>query len=67
MNGCLECCRKKPGNPVRKVGPMKMNVRTRPFQELSSDVFGPLPMTENGYQYILTIIDAFTRWTVLFH
>lgn len=31
------------------------------FQEISIDIVGPLP-TSNGCQYILTMIDRFSRW-----
>lgn len=36
-----------------------------PFDTLYLDHFGPLPETENGYKYILVIVDSFTRFTWL--
>lgn len=32
------------------------------FQVIHMDLVGPLPTTPDGYSYILTIIDRFTRW-----
>jgi hypothetical protein len=36
------------------------------MERLSIDAIGPLPINEDGYQYILVIIDCFTRWTELY-
>jgi len=33
-----------------------------PFQQVSLDVVGPLPTTTQGYRYLLTIIDHFSRY-----
>ncbi|ETO05178.1 hypothetical protein RFI_32218, partial [Reticulomyxa filosa] len=35
---------------------------TRPFQMVALDIVSPLPEAENGYQYIFTMIDRFTRY-----
>jgi len=37
-----------------------------PHQRLNMDTIGPLPEDEDGYCYILVIIDTFTRWIELF-
>ena len=37
----------------------------QPFQTVSSDILGPLPLTEGGNQYIITFRDFTTRYTVL--
>ena len=36
------------------------------MQRLQVDAIGPLPETEEGYKYILVVIDTFTRWTMLY-
>ena len=37
-----------------------------PFQVICADHIGPLPQDEEGYQYILVLICAFSRWIELF-
>jgi len=37
-----------------------------PFQVVCAYHIGPLPQDEEGYQYILVLICAFTRWIELF-
>ena len=39
---------------------------SRPFQIVTSDIMGPLPVSYNGNKYVLAIIDHFTKWTELF-
>ena len=38
---------------------------SKPFQAVSMDFLGPLPVTDSGNKYILVIIDLFTRFCVL--
>ncbi|ETO03213.1 RETRotransposon-like family member [Reticulomyxa filosa] len=35
---------------------------SRPFQMVALDIVGPLPKTDSGYEYILTMMNRFTRW-----
>ena len=42
--------------------PMQPIESTEPKQVWGLDVFGPLPMSRFGHQYILVMIDRFTRW-----
>ncbi len=37
-----------------------------PFERVEMDTIGPLPEDEEGYKYILVIIDCFTRWVNLY-
>lgn len=37
----------------------------QPFQHLMWDTVGPLPRTEHGFEYVLVIIDRFTRFIEL--
>lgn len=32
------------------------------FEHVHVDIVGPLPTTEEGYRYLVTMIDRFTRW-----
>ena len=36
------------------------------MQTLNVDAIGPLPESEHGFRYILTVICTFTRWTMLY-
>ena len=38
----------------------------KPFHSVASDIIGPLRITEAGNQYILTVRDYTTRYTILF-
>ncbi len=37
-----------------------------PFEVIALDHIGPLVIDENGHQYVLVIIDAFSRWAELY-
>jgi hypothetical protein len=34
------------------------------MEQISMDVVGPLPRSNSGYKYILTVVDHFTRYDV---
>ena len=42
--------------------PLKPLVVTRPLEMVSMDVVGPLPVSEQGNKYIITMMDMFSRW-----
>lgn len=37
-----------------------------PWSRIHIDILGPLPKTQKGYQYILLIIDSFSKWSEAF-
>jgi hypothetical protein len=41
---------------------IKYIISDYPFQIITSDIAGPLPITKKGNKYILVIIDHFTKW-----
>ena len=46
---------------------LRITINTHPFvQSLRGDLFGPLKVDDKGHQYILVLIDAFSRWVELF-
>ena len=53
---------------------LKIPIRTHPFtcasynpfEVIHLDHIGPLPKDDHGYEYILVLIDAFSRWVELF-
>ena len=36
-----------------------------PMKRINVDTIGPLPVSEDGYEHILVLIDTFTRWVEL--
>ena len=58
-DNCQSCSYLKP-NFLRSKGTL-INA-TSPFQRLSIDFKGPLPLSVNGNQYLLTIIDEYLRF-----
>ena len=60
---CEICIRAK---GIPKPVPIKTYpIPTRPFHTLTSDIIGPLRITESGNQFILTFRDYVTRFTIL--
>ena len=45
-----------------RAGPMILNEATYPFQSICIDLVGPLPPTEDDFEYILTIIDRYSNY-----
>ena len=64
---CAECelCIRAKGLP-KTIPISKYPIPIRPFDTISSDILGPLRVTENGNTYVLTVRDFTTRYTVLF-
>ena len=54
---CQKHAKKKPKIPLGK-----MEVITKPFEKVAIDIVGPLPETNKGNSYILTLVDFSTRW-----
>ena len=61
IEGCLACARAKPGKPHNQ-GKRTVVIPERPLAVVGMDIYGPLPETEEGYKYILTITDHFSRF-----
>jgi hypothetical protein len=61
VKGCLGCQRRKTCRPARQ-GRYKPIYRSSPHQLVAIDIVGPFPETADGYMYVLTIMDIFTRW-----
>ena len=62
---CIPCQYTKPST-IKQVD-VKNKTKTplvRPGQRLAIDLIVGLPVTEEGYKYILTIIDEFSRYTI---
>ena len=65
-SSCPACQSSKRG---RRKGTAKSKLKlfpaTKPFQHISIDIVGPLPVTRDYYRYIVTIIDKFSRFCLL--
>ena len=64
IKSCDNCQR------YNKLPPQATPVRTsplphRPWEEVSMDILGPLPCTERGNRYIITMIDLLTRYIII--
>ena len=60
---CLPCLKYN----VEKEGfhPAKSIVAKEPWDHIQIDLIGPLPVSERGHTYILTVVDVCTNFTVL--
>lgn len=64
VRGCVSCLRRSPyGKTKAPLQPLPE--ADRPFQFISLDIVGPLPKTERGNRYVLSIIDHFSRYLVM--
>ena len=60
---CDICQRTVPKGKVTKVPLQKMPLIDTPFKRVAVDLVGPIqPPSENGYRYILTLVDYATRY-----
>ena len=58
---CLVCARAKPG-PGKGRAPLHQDTVSAPMERVAVDILGPLPETEEGYEYILVACDYYTKW-----
>ena len=57
-----EVCSKVNKTPKTHRGQLMPIPVSRPFQHVHTDIVGPLPTSEDGNKYILTLVDAMTRY-----
>ena len=69
VDTCHSCQSVKGGrsalNTAFKSSAIKSVSRKAPFEMISIDICGPLPMTKSGNRYIVSIIDKFSRFCLL--
>jgi transposase InsO family protein len=65
LRACHECARYQRGKPRRQtlLAPIGSG---EPWEIMSIDITGPHPVSRQGYQYILTVQDHFTKWVEAF-
>lgn len=60
---CESCQKNKSSGQIAKA-PMEITTTSdKPFQRLALDVVGPLPMTESGNRFIITMQDDLTKYS----
>lgn len=67
ISRCQVCLRTKPEQKA-PIGQMlsKQTTIARPWELVSIDIVGPLPRSTSGYCYILSVMDCFSKFVLLF-
>jgi hypothetical protein len=64
VRSCISCAQRKT-HRHNVVAPMVTMKVPEPFQRVSVDILGPLPITLSGNRYVLCFTDHCTRWPIL--
>jgi transposase InsO family protein len=62
---CGECAQYKRGKAPRQ-GPLQSMLVGMPWERVGIDITGPHPKSRNGFTYMLTVVDYFTKWSDAF-
>ena len=65
VKACNPCARYQ-NRKAPKQGHLRPMLASRPFETLGIDVTGPHPKSANGFVYILTIVDHFSKFAFAF-
>lgn len=65
IRNCEVCKSQKPEQKLPH-GVMAPRIVSRPWEVVSSDIIGPLPMSYKRNRYILVVCDIFTKYCLLF-
>ena len=64
IRGCVMCATSKPSN--RKLGLYTpLPVSSRPWESISMDFVGGLPMSRKGHDYLYVVVDRFSKMCIL--
>lgn len=66
IKSCDKCCERKAHQPKIKAPLQRIPIAEFPFEKVSFDIVGPLPITLKGNKYMVTFIDYFTRFVEAF-
>ncbi|BHF73105.1 hypothetical protein SprV_0401618000 [Sparganum proliferum] len=58
---CATCASFKTPSPAPRA-PMQPMITGFPGERVGLDIIGPLPISVRGYEYILVMVDYFTKW-----
>ena len=64
VRSCISCAQRKT-HRHKVIAPMVTTKVPGPFERVSVDVLGPLPITVSGNRYVLCFTDHCTRWPIL--
>ena len=62
---CEQCQKRNNPQPLPQA-PLGTISASYPFEKISWDIMGPLPITERGNKYILVVTDLFSKWVEAF-
>jgi hypothetical protein len=61
-SSCLTCAKRKTPHRTKQLAQGTLPIADYPFQRISVDIVGPLPVTRAGNSYILVCTDWFSRF-----
>eukprot|EP00731_Ephydatia_muelleri_P035641 Em0144g11a len=61
-----ETCQKRNNPQPLPQAPLGTISASHPFQKITWDIMGPLPVTSKGNKYILVVTDVFSKWVEAF-
>ena len=62
---CAVCQQRSAPQPAAQA-PLGTITASHPFDKISWDIMGPLPLTTQGNRYVLVVTDLFSKWTEAF-
>lgn len=63
--GC-DVCQKSKSLNCKYIGESQSNIPRQPGECVAIDIFGPLPRAQLGMQYVLVLIDVFSKFVVFY-
>ncbi|CAF1393237.1 unnamed protein product, partial [Rotaria sp. Silwood1] len=65
IQSCQSCQKFKYSNQIMN-SPLQMHIVREPWHTIGVDIMGPFSITQRQKQYLLVVVDYFTRWVELF-
>lgn len=63
VHACHQCQISKPMTSTRPRAELQPLKPLQPFELITTDIVGPLPLSKKGNKYILVVCDHFSKWT----